>query len=160
MSELIRITRTPTFFERTIDDIINKHFFSSFDSNIKEQEKGYEIEVSVPGMTKKDLQLHLENGVLYLKGERTSSSNSWLRKKDFTEFNSTLLQQSFMLPDDADNESIKAKCKNGLLKILIRKKESNSLNISVSDKSDGKEALTWIEQLKSKKLFQQLRKPF
>lgn len=98
--------------------------------NVKENEKGYKIEVAAPGMCKDDFKIHLnKDGNLVIEMEKTDcgckdkekdpekKGCKYLRKEfSYTKFNQTLL-----LPDNADKEAIDAHVNNGILYIVIPK---------------------------------------
>lgn len=104
-------------FGRAIDDILGDNFFNSFDSNIREEENSYRLEIAVPGMRRKDITIHLEDTVMWVSAQKEEKNTSW----NAMEFNSKRFQRSFALPADADINNIKAKCRNGLLTIRIGK---------------------------------------
>jgi len=91
--------------------------------NIAETDNNFKIAFAVPGLTKSDFIIHLENDVLTVKSEKeynqNESSSSYTRK----EFSYSSFQRSFTLPDSADGDQIKAEYQNGILNIQIPKKE-------------------------------------
>ena len=120
-----------SYFGRTVDDILEGGFFNSMDANIRESVKTYEMEIAVPGMTRKDLQIIVRNGVLQVKGERDQTQRpGWGR--NHIEFSSRAYQRSFILPPDANTRRIKARCRNGLLQVVIPKQKlANQQHIDV-----------------------------
>jgi HSP20 family protein len=93
-------------------------------TNIKEDEKGYGIELAVPGMKKEDITLEVENGLLTISGkskeEKTEEKSAYLRR----EYRSSAFARSFSLPDDANEDSIVSRYEDGILKIRVDKKEA------------------------------------
>lgn len=92
--------------------------------NIKETNDNFEVEMAAPGLEKKDFKIELNNGLL------TISSNKKLEKEtkkgqQFTrkEFSYQSFSRSFTLPDIVESNKIEAKYENGLLKLVIPKKE-------------------------------------
>ena len=93
--------------------------------NIKETAENYEVEVAAPGMTKKDFKVELDGNSLTISSER---SNEKVEQDDERysrkEFSYQSFQRTFTLQKDVmDIENIKAKYENGLLHLLIPKKE-------------------------------------
>lgn len=96
--------------------------------NVKENEQIYKIEVAAPGMCKDDFKIHLnKDGNLVIEMEKTDcgckdknpekKGCKYLRKEfSYTKFNQTLI-----LPENADKESIEAQVANGILYIEIPK---------------------------------------
>ncbi len=93
------------------------------DNNFRQTADGYVLKVAVPGMSRKDLQLEVDNQVLTVQGQKQRKDNSgWFTKT--TTYQSTHFYKNFVLPEDADTDKIRAKCANGLLKITIPKIKS------------------------------------
>jgi HSP20 family molecular chaperone IbpA len=108
-----------TFFRRTTGDVLQYDFFRSFHANIGEDEQTYTVEIAVPGMSKKDIQVNIKDHVLSVTASKTQSR--WWRQH---EFNSTSIHRSFTLPANADVAGVRAKCNDGLLTITIPKLKS------------------------------------
>ena len=98
--------------------------------NVKENDKGYKIEVAAPGMCKDDFKVHInKDGNIVIEMEKTDCSCKdkekenkeckYLRK----EFSYSKFSQTLLLPDNADRENIDAQVANGILKITIPKLE-------------------------------------
>lgn len=90
--------------------------------NVKETDKQYEIEVAAPGRSKKDFNISAENGVLTIssedKEERELKENGYTRR----EFSYSSFSRSFALPENANEDEIKANYADGILKLEIAKK--------------------------------------
>ena len=81
------------------------------------------IKAELPGIHKKDIVIDVKDGVLTLKGERSSDNeikeeNYYCRERTFGKF-----ERVFRLPSDVDPEKISADYKDGILKIDIPKPE-------------------------------------
>lgn len=90
--------------------------------NVKELEKEFEIEMAAPGMTKKDFNIRIENGVMIISSEKEEKKEE--KEDNYTrkEFNYTSFTRSFNLPENVNPDKIDAKYDNGILRILIGKK--------------------------------------
>ena len=104
--------------------------------NVLENEKGYRLEVAVPGMCKDDFKVHLnKDGNLVIEVERKDccckgkendgekKECRYLRK----EFSYSKFRQTLLLPDNADKEKIEAQVNNGVLKVIIPKLEKEAV---------------------------------
>ncbi len=91
--------------------------------DIKETEHELVLTADVPGLKFEDIDVRLENGTLTIKGERKFESseqkNGWHRvERSYGTF-----QRVFDLPDTLDTEGVKADYKNGVLTVVLPKKE-------------------------------------
>ena len=93
--------------------------------NIKETAENYEVEVAAPGMTKKDFKVELNGSSLIISSERTDQkSEKEDERYSRKEFSYQSFQRTFNLQKDVvDIDKIQAKYENGLLHLLIPKKE-------------------------------------
>jgi HSP20 family protein len=89
--------------------------------DIHEDEKGYRMEVELPGLTEKDIELKVENNVLSISTKKEEAKEE--KKKDYVrkERRSYSFSRCFTLPDNVKAEKIDASFKNGLLNISIPK---------------------------------------
>ena len=92
--------------------------------NVLESDRSYDIELAAPGMTKEDFKVTLdENGDLVINMEKKQENNGEKKNGHYLsrEFSYSKLQQTMLLPDDADKEKINAQVENGVLKVNIPK---------------------------------------
>lgn len=92
--------------------------------NIKESEKGFEIELAAPGFSKKDFNITIEDGCLNIAAEKEASEEE--KSENFTrrEFNYKSFKRSLQLPESIMEEEIKAEYNDGILNFLLLKKEA------------------------------------
>jgi HSP20 family protein len=127
MKGLIRYTRPNNLFDW--DGLLDNFFTDTPVWNsrtpavdVREAEDEYLMEVELPGLTEKDIELNIEENILTLSSSkeqnREEKKNGYLiRERRSHEF-----ARTFVLPKDVDREKIKAEFKNGLLVINIAKK--------------------------------------
>ena len=90
--------------------------------DVKEEDQRYLMEVELPGLTDKDIELKVEDNILTLSSKKEESKEE---KKDgylLRERRSTEFCRTFVLPKDADRAEVKAEFKNGLLMVNIPKR--------------------------------------
>lgn len=91
--------------------------------NISETEKEFTVELAAPGMKKNDFKVNIERNVLSIsteqKTENTEEGKNFTRK----EFSYSSFSRSFTLPESVDQEKIDAKYTDGVLKLVLHKKE-------------------------------------
>ena len=116
------------FFENDMFDWSNRNFSNTNTTlpavNIKEDEDGFEVEMSAPGFEKGDFKIELNNSLLTISSEKkieneTKDGQQFTRK----EFSYQSFSRSFTLPETAEGEKIAAKYENGILSVSIPKKE-------------------------------------
>ena len=93
--------------------------------NIKDTEDSNKIEMAAPGMKKDDFSVNLDNGVQTISSEKQSESSDKDKEGNYTrrEFNYRSFRRAFNLPESAESEKITASYNDGVLQILIPKKE-------------------------------------
>ena len=93
--------------------------------NIKETNDNFEVEVAAPGMTKEDFKVELDNNMLTIRSEKENQNvEKEGEKYSRREFSYQSFQRTFHLPKEVvDVDHIHAKYENGLLLLLIPKKE-------------------------------------
>jgi HSP20 family protein len=92
-------------------------------SNISETDKEYLIEMAMPGVDKKNISIHHDNGNLTVRAEKqgeTESSELYTRQ----EFDYSGTSRTFRIGNRIDTENIAAKYENGLLILHLPKKEA------------------------------------
>ena len=92
--------------------------------DIYDNDENIIIKAELPGIDKKDIVIDVKDGVLTLKGERSSDKEvkeeNFYRKESF----SGTFQRVFTLPMEVESEKIKAEYKDGILKIEVPKPEA------------------------------------
>ncbi len=94
--------------------------------NVKETKDNYEVEVAAPGMTKKDFKVQLDGNQLTISSEKTNQREEHEDER-YTrrEFSYQSFQRAFDLQKDVvDVDKIEAKYEDGVLHLLIPKKET------------------------------------
>lgn len=92
--------------------------------NVIETDTAYKVEVGAPGMNKEDFNVHVdENGNLVIamekkvenKEEDKEKKGRYLRR----EFSYTKFQQTLILPEDVEKDTINASMNDGVLSIEL-----------------------------------------
>jgi len=123
------------FFNRDWMDWSNHNFSETNTTmpsvNIKEGSESFEVEMAAPGLVKKDFKIDLNNGVLTISSVKKVENESRKGEK-FTrkEFSYQSFSRQFSLPNSVESEKITAKYENGILKVVIPKKEEAKSRIS------------------------------
>lgn len=97
--------------------------------NIAETDLAFEVQLAAPGLQKEDFKLNLEKNVLTISAEKKAQATEQDDKRKITrkEFSFSSFSRSFTLPEIADANNITATYENGLLNVVIAKKEEAKL---------------------------------
>lgn len=90
--------------------------------DIREEDKRFVILADIPGVEPKSIEIHMDKGILSLKGERRSETTEKDGKFTRVERVHGSFYRRFALPDSADPDAITASGSNGVLEISIPKK--------------------------------------
>lgn len=93
----------------------------AFKVDISEDEEAFHIEAEMPGLTKEDITLGVEEDVLTIKGERKKETEE--KKKNYHRVERTYgsFSRSFNLGELIDQEKIEASFENGILHVNLPK---------------------------------------
>lgn len=91
--------------------------------NIKETDDEFVIDVAAPGMNKEDFSVDLDRRTLTISAEHKSDEEKSEGNYKRREFNYSSFQRAFRVPVKVDEEKISAKYENGVLKVVLPKKE-------------------------------------
>lgn len=88
-------------------------------ADIRETDHEYVLEVVLPGVRKEDVKVDVTGDVLTVSGARApgEARGRWLRR----ESNYGAFLRSFALPEGLHTEDVKARCRDGVLTLSLRK---------------------------------------
>ena len=92
-------------------------------TDVKETEEGFEVDVELPGFKKEEIKLELNSGYLTISTEKSlekEKKGKIIRQERYA----GTMQRSFYVGGSITEEDIKAKYENGVLSLLIPKKEA------------------------------------
>ncbi len=134
--QLIKSNGTFPTIAKMFDQLLNDDFFPApargttlWNStlpavNVKETEDQYELELAAPGLEKGDFNIEVDQDVLTISSEKKENKEE---KEDgrFTrrEFRYSSFKRSFNLPETIDSSKIGANYAEGILSVVIPKKE-------------------------------------
>ena len=111
------------------DDMFSDPFFTGTENkvmktDIKEKKDKYEIDMDLPGYEKDDIKIEIQDGYLTVhakvnKNEDEKEDGKYVRKERYI----GKCSRSFYVGDNVKEEDIKAKFKNGTLKLEVAKKD-------------------------------------
>ena len=125
------VKRNDVLFPAFMNEIFKPDWFGGIENNrnsvpavnIKENEKEYYLELFVPGRSKEDFTIEIDEAVLTIsseiKKENEEVNDNYTRK----EFSISSFKRSFTLPDTIATDKIDANYEGGILKFNLPKKE-------------------------------------
>jgi HSP20 family protein len=90
--------------------------------DIKEEAERFVIFADLPGVDPKDIEIHMDKGILSIKGERTTESKEENGRFSRIERAHGVFYRRFALPESANPEGIAATGRHGVLEIVIPKR--------------------------------------
>jgi len=140
MTQLTRQTpnRTLRTLQREVDSLFDQ-FFGRTDggdrstsavwspsTDLVETDDDFRLHLDVPGMTKEDITINLQNRTLTVNGERTSERTEEGEDVVRVERAFGSFHRTFTLPDAVDADNIEASYENGVLTIHVPKTEEST----------------------------------
>lgn len=108
------------------DDFFTKKERNLMKTDIKEQKDKYIVLIDLPGFTKENIHLALNNGYLEISAnieqEEENEKETYLHQERFY----GECKRSFYIGEDIIEEDINAEFKDGILKIEVPKKEEQN----------------------------------
>ena len=103
--------------------------------DISETDSEYLIKGEIPGVKKEDVKVSIQDGMLTIQGERKQEKEEKGKKFHRIERSYGSFVRSFRVPDDADENSVKAEFKDGMLNVTLAKSakaKPKAIEVSVS----------------------------
>ena len=102
--------------------------------NVKESEKDYTVELAAPGLTKDDFNVNIDNdGNLHIKIENKSNKKDEDKKSHYLrrEFSYSKYEQTLLLPDDVEKDSVNHGVLTVELPKLVKAEEKTARQIEI-----------------------------
>lgn len=93
---------------------------------------GYKLQYELPGFTKDDISVSLDNGVLCVEAEHQDTDEKTDKVDEFYEHNGIeyrKVSKSYRIADDIDCEGIECSLENGILTVYIPLKEESKKDV-------------------------------
>nr|WP_296266025.1 Hsp20/alpha crystallin family protein [uncultured Merdimonas sp.] len=119
--------------------LYGKHAKNMMKTDIREHDEGYELDIDLPGFKKDEINVQLDNGYLTIsasKGldkDKESKKGKYIRRERYA----GAMQRSFYVGDGITEEDIKARFKNGILRLSIPKKDAKAVEEKKSIAIEG-----------------------
>ena len=93
--------------------------------DLHESGEEYVVTAEIPGATKNDVTVEVDQGMLNVSGEKKSERDEKEESRRYVERSFGAFRRSFRLPSDARSDHIEASFKDGVLTIKIPKTEES-----------------------------------
>ena len=106
--------------------LYGKHAKNIMKTDVRETDKGYELDVDLPGFKKDEVQVQLKDGYLTISAAKGLDKDEEDKKGNYIrrERYAGACQRSFYVGEDVTEQDIKAEFKHGMLKLFVPKKEA------------------------------------
>jgi HSP20 family protein len=127
----------PTSFSSIVDRFFNESLARTGGStfvpkvDVIENENAFELQVAVPGLSKEDFKIELNENILKVSGERKFRNEKKDENFHAIETNYGAFSRSFTLPENVDGQKITAKYINGILELTLPKDEKKILKATI-----------------------------
>lgn len=124
----------PESFNRPANEVGVRPWVPAVD--VVESENDLSFTVDLPGLKQEDIDVHLENGTLTIKGQRKFEQEE--KKKGYHRIERSYgsFSRAFSLPDTVDTEKVNASYKDGVLSVKVAKREAakpRSVKVAVNN---------------------------
>ncbi len=124
----------PFFMNGLFDDdffpVVNTRSASLPAVNIREDDKRFILDLAVPGIDKKDLNIDINEDILTVSSESKHESEENREGYKRKEFSYSSFCRSFQIPDNVNSDKIEANYKDGILTVTLPKVEEDRNKIS------------------------------
>jgi len=133
---MLPVIRTRSEMPHWIEEFFGNDFFNNEpvvnasvpSVNVIESNDNFKIEVAAPGLKKDDFKIELDNKLLKISSERKNEDERKEGEKILRrEFSYCSFKRTFALPDTVEPGKIEAIHENGILTVVIPKREEAKL---------------------------------
>ena len=109
--------------------LYGKHAQNMMKTDVRESEKSYELDIDLPGFSKDEITVQLENGYLSIsaaKGldkDQENKDGKYIRRERYA----GSMSRTFYVGDQLTEQDIQAKFENGILQLTVPKKEAKQV---------------------------------
>jgi HSP20 family protein len=127
-------TMLDRFFQ---DSVAGRGRVSAFSPQVDayETEKGYQIDVALPGMKRDEIKVDFQQGRLTISGERQFKNEQNNRRYHIVESSYGAFQRAFQLPDTIEPRQIQANFEDGVLHVMVPKDEEKTMRHQIQVQS-------------------------
>ena len=112
-------------FNRMMRPLYGKHAQNMMKTDVRETDNSYELDIDLPGFKKDEIKFELDNGYLSIsaaKGldkDEEKKDGKYIRRERYA----GAMNRTFYVGDNLTQQDIQAKFEDGILKIIVPKKD-------------------------------------
>ncbi|MFT3678117.1 MAG: Hsp20/alpha crystallin family protein [Chitinophagaceae bacterium] len=91
--------------------------------NITEHEKEYQVALAAPGLKKEDFKIEMDGNMVTISSEKEENKEDKDKRYTRKEYSYSSFSRSFTLPEDVNRDKIEARYEEGVLTLLLPRKE-------------------------------------
>jgi len=132
---MMLMKRTPGYLPSLLDDFFGNNFMDDLfyrplqslsgndfgKVNVIENDDNYQLEVSLPGAGKEDVDVFIKDNMLTIKSKNESEKKVEDKNYIRREFKYNMFERSFTLPEDVQEDDINASFDKGILTVTLKK---------------------------------------
>lgn len=110
-------------------ELYGKHSRNMMKTDVRETDNSYELDIDLPGFSKDEITVQLENGYLSIsaaKGldkDQENKDGKYIRRERYA----GSMSRTFYVGDQLTEQDIQAKFENGILQLTVPKKEAKQV---------------------------------
>ena len=119
-------------FPKAEHELYGKHAKNLMNTDVREVENGYEIDMNLPGFKKDEVEIQLQDGCLTVSAAKGLDKDEEDKKGRYIrqERYAGSLSRSFYVGEDVEPQDVKAKYENGVLKLFVPKAGSRPVSFN------------------------------
>ena len=123
-----------SMLDRFFNESVNSRNFTGFTPHVDacETDKGFELELSLPGVKPEDINIDFQEGKLTITGERKMEKKEDGRRYHILETQYGSFSRTFYLPDKVNPDKISAHFEDGVLLVNVPKDEHKTMKRQIN----------------------------
>ena len=118
---IMKYTDSLSTLLRPFSGWFDNSYSSVMKTDVKANDKEYTLSVDLPGVSKNDIEISLQDGYLTIEANRHAEETDKEANYVFREKTYGRMSRSFYVGDGISEDSIKAKYENGILTVVVPK---------------------------------------
>lgn len=129
-SSINSLPSLPSWFDEFLGNSFGNEFVSNFNTgltlpavNVLDSDNEFIVEMAVPGLNKSDFDINIDNSLLSIGVHREAKQDERIENYTIREFGYSSFKRTFTIPKSVDIDKISATYNDGIMKVLLPKRE-------------------------------------